>query len=908
MKNKNILLISVLVQLTLVTMAQSLSYDIRLNQLGYLPNAVKVAAVINTESDSFQVMTSNLSATVFEGELLPAVYYSSSGEYVSLANFTLLTEPGEYVLIVNDLGKSFPFEISSNVFTGLSKASLKAYYFNRASTPVLSEYGGVYAREAGHPDTAVIVLPSAASVNRPAGTVISTPGGWYDAGDYNKYIVSSGISVFTLLSAYETYPDYYDTLNLNIPESSNTIPDILDEAFWNIKWMMTMQDTDGGVYNKTTEANFSGFLMPSDVTSTRYVTAKSTAATLDFAAIMAMTARIYKKYDPELADTALAQAVRAWQWAQDNPDVEFTNPPSSGGYPAINTGGYGDSGFDDEFFWCASELYITTKDSNYYKEIDFDESFVLPGWPIVNTLGLLSLLVNKDSLSPVADINLIETKFIDLVSNTKNNITSSPYRIPGDFYYWAGNNAFANWGMLFMQAFRHTGDINSFNAAVYTLDYLLGKNGTTYCFVTGEGTKHPMHIHHRISSADGVAEPVPGLLVCGADAADVYDCGASSYPSTFPACSYLDSECSYSTNEVAIGINAPFAFLTGAIQCEYKRNFIDSIASYFSISTDNIKLPYIKGSDFQVVIDCNTDWMLSPSIDWITISDTAGIGSKYVLINSQTDNPYDSSRTGLIYVYSQSTLCDSIIVSQNGIHQIGPYLGSPSQIPGKIEAENYDYGEINESWYDTDSENNGGAYRTDGVDISNSWDTDDGYIIGWINTGEWLLYTVDVNDTIANLSLRVAAWNSGGKVKFELDGNMITEADVPALQAWTTVTIPEIKLYRGQNKILKLTFTGGFDFNWIDFDSVYLSVINPVSDDRIKVYPIPANRFLYIENNSVNIAGEVHILSIEGKLLINQMCNGSQVEVIDVSGLSTGIYILKANFGSLSITRKLIIK
>ena len=135
--------------------------------------------------------------------------------------------------------------------------------------------------------------------HRPAGTIISTPYGWYDAGDYNKYIVNSGISTFTLLSAYETYPSYFDTLELNIPESGNGIPDILDEALWNIRWMMTMQDTtDGGVYNKTTEASFSSFVMPAQVTTTRYVAAKGTAATLDFAAIMAMTARIYKNYLP----------------------------------------------------------------------------------------------------------------------------------------------------------------------------------------------------------------------------------------------------------------------------------------------------------------------------------------------------------------------------------------------------------------------------------------------------------------------------------------------------------------------------------------------------------------------------------------------------------------------------------
>jgi endoglucanase len=213
------------------------------------------------------------------------------------------------------------------------------------------------------------------------------------------------------------------------------------------------------------------------------------------------------------------------------------------------------------------------------------------------------MLVNSDSLSEAADINLIKSKFLGFVSDIKNNLSTTPYRIPGDFYYWAGNNAFANWGMLFMQAFRLTGDASYFNAGLCTLDYLLGKNGTTYCFVTGLGTKRPMHIHHRISSADGVAEPVPGLLVCGADAGDVSDCGASSYPSTFPACSYLDSECSYSTNEVAIGINAPFAFLAGALQYEYLENFLDSMPSYFSVSPGSIELPYKKGNDVQVVIE-----------------------------------------------------------------------------------------------------------------------------------------------------------------------------------------------------------------------------------------------------------------------------------------------------------------
>jgi len=242
MKSRKIPILIILALFTFRIVAQTVTTDIRLNQAGFLPNAVKLAVVVNSQSSTFTVLTSDLGQEVFQGQLLPPVYYTSSGEEVSLADFTLLTEPGEYVLVVDDLGKSVPFRINENVFVNLSKALVKAFYYNRASTPIESEFAGVYARAEGHPDTAVIVLPSAASENRPAGTKISTPGGWYDAGDYNKYIVSSGGTIFDLLSAYETYPAFYDTLSLNIPESNNNIPDILDEALWNIKWMMTMQD------------------------------------------------------------------------------------------------------------------------------------------------------------------------------------------------------------------------------------------------------------------------------------------------------------------------------------------------------------------------------------------------------------------------------------------------------------------------------------------------------------------------------------------------------------------------------------------------------------------------------------------------------------------------------------------
>ncbi len=885
MKTKNILLFFVLAQMAIFTVAQNLSYDIRLNQLGFLPNSVKLAAVVNTQSDSFKVMTSDMQITVYQGQFLPSAYYSSSDEDVFLANFSLMTDPGEYVLVVEDLGKSVTFQITDNVFTDLLKATLKYYYYNRASMEITSEFGGVYAREAGHPDTAVVVLPSAATDSRSTGTIISSPGGWYDAGDYNKYIVSCSGAVFALLSAYETYPELYDTLNNFIPESDNNIPDILDEALYNIKWMMTMQDEDGGVYNKTTNANFSGFVMPLEATATRYVTAKSTAATLDFAAIMAMTARIYRKFNPELADTALAQAERAWLWAKTNPNIEFNNPGASGSYPAVNTGEYNDGGFNDEFMWCASELYVTTKDSNYYKEINFEQSFGVPGWPTVASLGLISLFVNQDSLSATADIDFIKDKFINAVSGIKNNVASSPYRIPGDFYYWGGNNAFANWGMMFMQAFRLTGDASYFNAGMFSLDYLLGKNATTYCFVTGYGTKSPMHPHHRISSADGVVNPIPGMLVGGAcEGGD--DCGASAYPSTLSAKSYLDNECSYSTNEIAIGYNSGLVFLTGALMAEYHKNFADSMPRYFSISRNRINLTSKTGIDIPLVFDGNTNWKLIKSVDWISISDTAGSGNVTIKVNSTTDNPTDSERTGKIYVYSQDILSDSVIVTQNGMRK-----------SFKMEAEDY--------------------FKKFGTQNEATADEGGGENVGFVGIGHWLTYILDISYVgYYNVIYRHAGY--AGDFDVYLNDTLLQNVTFPKTSDWQVWESDTIEMYfmEGQH-IMKMVFNKeGVNLNWYQFewkslykteDPVTANVGNLINE-LVKIYPNPADNYLNIDLSAQNGSGVIKILSIEGKILLHQISKGKEIERIDLTGIGKGLYILKVNFESLEMTKKIIIE
>jgi endoglucanase len=550
--------------------AQHNTEKIKLNQLGFFPKGQKLAVITDTKASDFEVKTVDLKKTVFQGTLSPEKEWNKSGEKAKVADFTTLTKPGKYVLVIKGEGQSFPFSIESSVLNDLLKSSLKAYYYNRASIELLPKYAGKYARPEGHPDNQVIVLPSAASGKRPAGTVISTPGGWYDAGDYNKYIVNSGISTYTLLSAYENYPLLFDTLQFNIPESGNGIPDILNEALWNIRWMVTMQDpNDGGVYNKTTNAGFDPMILPHLCKTARYVTAKGTAAALDFASVMAVCSRVYKKYLPAFADSCLQRAQNAWNWAKANPNKPFTNPKEQDTYPSVVTGEYGDPHLADEFQWAAAELYLATGNDSYYKEIGIEKAgFTVPSWGDVRTLGLLSLSACPKMPTATADVQLVQKQLLALADSLKDFLTQkSPYKISADSFVWGSNSDVANQGMILMAAYKLTHNSDYLNAAISDADYLLGRNATGYCFVTGFGSHYPLHIHHRPSVGYGFSESVPGFLSGGPNPYNQYDCQgvSNAYPSSLPAKCFADNICSYSTNEVTINWNAPLVYLAGAL-------------------------------------------------------------------------------------------------------------------------------------------------------------------------------------------------------------------------------------------------------------------------------------------------------------------------------------------------------
>jgi endoglucanase len=388
-----------------------------------------------------------------------------------------------------------PFEIGTTQVRDLATATLKAFYYQRTAIPLEARYAGRWARAAGHPDTVVLVHPSAASPSRPAGTRISSPLGWYDAGDYNKYVVNSGITTYTLLLVAEQYPRYAAKLRTNIPESANALPDVLDEALFNVRWMLTMQDpADGGVYHKLTNAVFDPFIEPRAATAPRYVVQKSTAAALDFAAVMAQASRIASRYPrelPRLSDSLRTAALAAWRWARQHPDSLYDQSRlNATTTPQIQTGTYGDRRVRDEFRWAAAELYLATGQDSFLVAAPplGADSVDVPSWGSVGTLALVSLAEHRRELPSSVDATPITDRLVGLARRLRAVADTTAYGVAmgsrSDFV-WGSNAVAANQGLVLVQAYRLTRDTSFLRAAAANLDYLLGRNPTGYSFVTG---------------------------------------------------------------------------------------------------------------------------------------------------------------------------------------------------------------------------------------------------------------------------------------------------------------------------------------------------------------------------------------------------------------------------------------
>ena len=572
---------------TLALQAQD-QIQIRRNQVGCYPAQEKVVVVEGANP------AGKLRVTTPDGRVLkPKKVRKATSPWSAKTRYVVdlgdLSATGRYQV---SMGKqSCDLTVAEQPYHDIATASLRLFYLIRSGVPITM--GDQFNRPTGHADTMVKIHPSAASPLREAGVVISSPLGWYDAGDYNKYVVNSAFSIGLMFAAYEQQGDYFAKLNTNIPESSNKTPDFLDEMMFNLQWLFSMQDPyDGGVYHKLTTPNFEGFIMPVECKQQRYVVAKSVTATLDFAAVMADAARLYEHYQtdyPGFTAQAAAVAERAYQWAKEHPTAFYRQRELK--EPAVTTGEYGDMSARDEFFWAASALWRLTGKQQYLDDaLQYQpKQFTTPTWGNVATLGTYEWLAQTHfnekvtARLPKSVRSLSATLLTQLyaycdeaVKGVETSCFQSPYGNKKSDFGWgclAEFNCCQAMALLYADAMlsydnsigqEHFQRVKKYQRyALQNADYLLGRNATGYCYVTGFGDKSPMHPHHRPSEADGVEAPFPGMLVGGPNPGqqDKNDMPMP-YSSNYPDESYMDVMQSYASNEIAINWNASLvAFL-----------------------------------------------------------------------------------------------------------------------------------------------------------------------------------------------------------------------------------------------------------------------------------------------------------------------------------------------------------
>jgi endoglucanase len=567
--------------------------SVRVNQHGYLPTRQKFATVVNASTSELTWELLGADGTpVTSGETTVVGADEYSGDNVHIVDFSAFTTAGKsYVLKVGD-GQSDPFDIGKDVYAQLKIDALAYFYHNRSGIAIEMPYAREeqWARPAGHPEDKVTCAPG--PILKKTGWydgagcsyTLDVTGGWYDAGDHGKYVVNGGVAVWTLLNQYERAKAMGGDVKalgdkkLNIPESGNGVPDILDEARWQLDFMLSMQapegDKAGMVHHKMHDEHWTALgLAPHEDPEKRYLRPVSTAATLNVAATAAQCARIWRAIDAKYSAKCLTAAERAWTAANKFPELYAPGTDNQDG-----GGPYDDNQLEDDFYWAAAELYVTTgkpaylaaltKNKYHAALIGGDGKESIFNWKDTDGLGAITLATVPSKLKK-ADVDAQRARLTAVADKYLAHQGSDGYGLPfaprGAEYPWGSNSFVINNAMVMALAYDFTKDAKYLDGVSKAMDYLLGRNAMAQSYVTGYGERPLMNPHHRFwakQANDRFPGPPPGIVSGGPNSGlqDPY-VKAAGLQGCKPQKCFLDHIEAWSVNEITINWNAPFAWV-----------------------------------------------------------------------------------------------------------------------------------------------------------------------------------------------------------------------------------------------------------------------------------------------------------------------------------------------------------
>ncbi|WP_135363250.1 glycoside hydrolase family 9 protein [Halosimplex halophilum] len=557
---------------------------VHVDQVGYRPSAPK-RAVVAVDAERFAVREVGDESVVLSGGLSDPIDDPDAGETVRRADFSALSEPGEYRVAVGygeadggglreTAGESAPFRVGADVYDGTLADTVRLYTLKRSNTAIDDPVTGLDV-PAGHTQDAEARMYFGDAV-REEGDRLDAAGGWYDAGDYGKYVPPGAVTVGQMLLAYEQYPDAFAAGQCDLPversegerptgegsaaDDEANLPDLLVEAKFELEWLERMQRADGAVYHKVAAREWPDIdEAPTDDDRERYVYGLSTFGTAGYAAAMAMAARVYAHWAPEFAERALDNARAAHDYLVSNPEPEFRFDPGQDD----GSGPYRKDTDREERFWATAELLKTTGDTRYADHLEvrfadlFDAGVRAPVWDDTLSLGQWAYLTADAADDARAD--RLESAFVDYADRLVEDIEADGYRcaLDTDDYHWASTKLALSKGGMLLLADAIDPDERYVAAALDQLHYALGRTPTGYSYVTGQGTHPPRNPHDRL--VEGTGTSLPGMVVSGANRNGDDETLAEYIAETDapPAKCYVDATASYSANEWAIDYTAP---------------------------------------------------------------------------------------------------------------------------------------------------------------------------------------------------------------------------------------------------------------------------------------------------------------------------------------------------------------
>ena len=636
---------------------------VRVNQVGYLPDGPKRATLVTEATSPVAWRLTSGSTVVASGTTTPRGVDPTAGVNVHEIEFDDVTTPGTYTLTADD-DTSYPFTIGADLYQDLRHDALNYFYPARSGIAIDGLIMGdeAYSREAGHVGRPGDATPNQGDYAVPCITpeeaqglygdwtcdyTLDVVGGWYDAGDHGKYVVNGGIAVAQVLGTYEraltsptgdTAPLGDGSLDIPRDEQTNGVPDPLDEARWELEWMMRMQvpagqPLAGMVHHKVHDVDWTGLpLLPADDPQPRRLHRPSTAATLNFAAVAAQGARLWEQYDPEFAADLLAAGRLAYDAAVAHPDLLQPAPnadPSPGGGP------YDDDDVQDEFYWAAAELYLTTGEQTYQDAVLANEYhtadlFTKGGffWGDVAALGRMDLATVESQIPGRTAIrqSVVDGAELYLSRQSKEPFGTAYSGNADGVYEWGSNSAVLNNQVVLGTAFDLTSDQRFADAVVESMDYLMGRNALNSSYVTGYGTVFSENQHSRwfSSSLTGSLPHPPRGSVAGGPNSDVgtWDPVIQGLYNPEHMCApqlcYVDDIQSWSTNEITVNWNSALSWVASFVADQRAGDRSDA-GTVAWVTTDPADVAAVEGTDATFTVAATGS--PTPTVTWQRLVD-----------------------------------------------------------------------------------------------------------------------------------------------------------------------------------------------------------------------------------------------------------------------------------------------